>query len=1452
MDGRWFSTMLSLTQGRAVSRNCTVRLHVLLLALAFLAVLFSASAQAQIAFRGAASAGVASGAGGAVTYQGATTSSGNGNNLTLTIPGSAQANDLLLAVIAVEDENTGSITPPFGFTLIRGENAGNHVQLTYYRFATAADVAGSASWSWSWGGNEDYSGGLLAFRGVDASNPIDVHAGLATNSSNQTTVDIPAVTPSIANTLLVAAVSIRSGSTFSGWSGSLTERTDDRSGGGGNEVAHGTATRAGPAAGVSSGTFTVTASDNDTSRVGQLIALRPSVLGLTINRPPGTTTGDVMIAAIAVRPSSTLITPPPGWSAQAATVQNAGNSSRQQIFYKVVTNIGAEPANYTWLFDTVHTGAAGGIVSYSGVDTAAPINAFGGNTTPQGGDSNVQHRALAVNTTVADAMVISTHSYTSAETWNPPPGMTERVDVASEATPSAAGIAVEMNEVTQAVAGSTGDKLATAAGSGDTGTAHLIALRPFVPQPVLHFAMDALSWNGTPGEVLDSSGNGLHGRAFNGANTAFVTPAIAGSPGTCRYGTFDGTTQYVETANNALLNVTDELTVLAWIRPTALPTGGNLKTIISKDNNYEFHLDSAGRIFWWWGGGALQLRSNGAVAINTWTHVAIVYSRAGAFQRIYLNGVQDSATNNQAGALAINAVPFQVGSDQGFAGRQFAGLIDEVYVFRSALSQTRIQQYLNTTRACASAINHFSISHAGSGVGCVDQPITITAHDATHSPVDANALMVNLSTTNTQGTWTGIQSGGGVLNDPVAGDGAATYTFVAGSTTATLLFRYSSLGAPTETFGFNVSGGGYSETTGTANAGDDPSFTMALAGFRFRNIEDANETIPLQISGKPSNTGFNARTIRLQAINTNTASGSCTNIFASQTRTVDLGGECNSPATCAGRQVSINGAGIATSNNNGGAGAAAYTGVSLNFNGNSEADTVIVYPDAGQISLHAQFDLNPLVAGFEMVGSSNNFIERPFGLAFPGVNHSNTAAGTLIGAAGDNFSMTVTGYQWASGEDTNDDGVPDAGVNITDNGTVPNFAATVTVAVSANLPGAAAGAISRGVNCLGAATAVLAGGTVTPTDWCYSEAGNVLLNASVTNYLSAGVSITGNSGLDGTGAAAGHVGRFRPKNFVMTLPSLANRTLAACLPSSAFTYMDEGLTLAFTLTARNTQGAQTFNYTGAYAKHDPTAGGSNNTKTAYDVGARNVAPFAALTGRVSGTYVTSPPVWANGVLNVSGSNATLVNVGRIAAPDGPYTQVQFGIAPTDSDGVLMASYDLDVDNSAGNDHTLVGPTTEVRFGRLRLGSASGSPLLPLRMPVEAQYWNGTFFVTNVADSCTMLATANVGLGNYLGNLNAGETTVSPVTNPLSAGRGAITLSAPGGGNNGSVDVAINLGTGANADACPAFAPAATAGNKSYLRGSWCTPPGTYTKDPSARARFGIRGGDERIYLRENY
>jgi len=1371
-----------------------------------------------------------------------------------TIPAGTVAGDLLICVI--ESRDNVAHTMPAAWTLLNTATSGaQHRASVFWKRAIAGEAAPNIGHP---GGNAVIAR-IIRFSGVDTVTAFDV-ANSFTASAADTSVEAGAITTVTANSMLVMTehiadnwtnLNLPTGNAAVTWNQAFFSAT-----GSGNDAAIGAHYGRGAAAGLQAALVsTRTAGGANAISHGAQLALRPALF--VINKPALTVQNDVMIASITVSPSTANVVAPAGWALVQRTDQAAGTSSSLLIYSKVATAV--EPASYGWNIAagtgttaSAVTGVAGSITSFFDVDTTTPVDDVSGAATA----SSSTHTAPAVTTTVGDTMILSFFEYGSSGTWSTPPTTAQLANVASAAVPGAGGISLGVFSNPQAAAGGSGTRDSTASGANpDTGATAMLALRPNLQNPVLQWTMDELLWNGTAGEVVDTSGNGLHGQAFNGAVTASATPAIAGNPGTCRYGAFDGANDYVEVADNALLDVTDELTVMAWIRPTAYPAAGALKSFLSKDQNYEMHLNSTGNVDWWWGGGALELFSAGTVALNTWTHVTLVYSRAGGFQRIYLNGVQDANTNNQTGALVPNAMPFQVAADQGFAGRNFAGFIDEVHVFRQALNATRVQQYMNTTRPCAAFVDHYALSHAGSGIACVDQSITITAHDASHAAVDAGAATVNLSTSNSRGTWTGILAGGGTLNDATAGDGAATYTFAVGSNSVELAFRYANLAAPSETFGFNVNDGVFSEATGTASGSDDPSFTMAQAGFQFRNVTDGGSNVPTQISGKPSDTGFNSKTLRIQAIRTDTVTGSCTGLFASQARSVDLGAECNNPLTCAARQVSVNATNIATSNDNGGAGAAAYTGVALAFSAASEADTVIIYPDAGQISLHARYDLDAAVAGFEMLGSSNAFVVRPFGFTFPGIGHSNTAAGTLIGAAGDNFSMTLQAYQWAAGEDTDNDGVPDAGSNISDNGTVPNFAATVTVAPNANLPAVALGSVARGAACASAATVALSGGTATAADWCYSEVGNVILTATSNDYLGAAdADIAGNSALDG-GGAGGYVGRFKPKYFAVTgAPTLANRSALACAPASTFTYMNEGLSLGFTLEARNTQNALTQNYTGTYAKL--------NLATAADLGIGARSGATNLTPRVdSGLAPTGS--FTNGSAALVAKTA--IRRATPDNPDGPYSATQFGIAPNDNDpnaagGVKLNAFDLDVDGVGGNDHLGIGATTALRFGRLRLQNAYGSGITVLPVPIEVQYWNGSSFPVNADDNCTTLPRSAIAQ-TFTAPLVACDTAVNGATVSFAGGVGAMVLSAPGAGKTGSVLLTPNLGTAAGSYCDPASFVAAGSAPLSYLLGRWddaANPDAdgntAYDDKPGARAAFGLYGSQPKnfIFFRENY
>ena len=191
----------------------------------------------------------------------------------------------------------------------------------------------------------------------------------------------------------------------------------------------------------------------------------------------------------------------------------------------------------------------------------------------------------------------------------------------------------------------------------------------------------------SPGDVIDSSGNGNNGNPINGITV--------GNGQICNAGSFDGSNDYIEVADNASLDIPQNLTVMAWIRPDIIPASG-LKSIVSKDENYEFHINSAGRIYWWWqnsSGAVRSFTSSTTLSANNWYHVAIVYEPGS--QRILINGVvRGSRSYNET--LINNNDPLHIGADQGFAGREFDGLIDEVKIFERALTTEEINDYYNS------------------------------------------------------------------------------------------------------------------------------------------------------------------------------------------------------------------------------------------------------------------------------------------------------------------------------------------------------------------------------------------------------------------------------------------------------------------------------------------------------------------------------------------------------------------------------------------------------------------------------------------------------------------------------------------------------------------------------------------------------------------------------------
>ncbi len=226
---------------------------------------------------------------------------------------------------------------------------------------------------------------------------------------------------------------------------------------------------------------------------------------------------------------------------------------------------------------------------------------------------------------------------------------------------------------------------------------------------MLSWSLDERSWSGIAGEVRDGSGSELHGQAINGTGTNGASPALpeVGGEGTCRYGQFDRTaSQYIQAPHDDLLTQQGSFSIGLWVKPRSYPSSG-LMSILSKDDNYEFHLKPNGTINWWWQtttGATREFDSTSSVALGQWSHVLIHYTATE--QRIYING-NLAGTASLPGTPRANADPLQLGWDQ-IAGRHFDGDLDELRIYKGALSQEQITALVNERHPCETELQCYS------------------------------------------------------------------------------------------------------------------------------------------------------------------------------------------------------------------------------------------------------------------------------------------------------------------------------------------------------------------------------------------------------------------------------------------------------------------------------------------------------------------------------------------------------------------------------------------------------------------------------------------------------------------------------------------------------------------------------------------------------------------------
>jgi MSHA biogenesis protein MshQ len=931
-------------------------------------------------------------------------------------------------------------------------------------------------------------------------------------------------------------------------------------------------------------------------------------------------------------------------------------------------------------------------------------------------------------------------------------------------------------------------------------------------QPISYrFEEDA--WNGSGGEIVEQSGSGLDGTAIGGATNANLLPALTGNPGTCRYGSFDGIDDYIEIAENPALDAQNELTVSAWIYMRSYPP--ELHTIVSKDTNYEFHIDNNGYVYWWWERDSIRTTGY-SISLNQWYHIAVTYESGS--QIVYVNGIP-RANNNDTGTLPQNDVPLHIGTDWDFIARAFDGFIDEVTIYQRALSPAEVQSLMAERHDCPDAAAQFSINHDNYGIHCLPELITVDVVDANAgTPLTNYNADVRLDTGSGNGTWT-LASGGGSLVDATADDGIAVYAWPLGESQAVFALAYTQGMPIVDVDVEQVSDTGIRDTDAEGLLEFSPSgFTLTAAPYT-----PPAAVMPFaaaQTAGMPFD-------VHITAYGTTEDDPVC-GVIESYNAPSDLQfwyGYANPSSGTRSPTVAT----LPASPTEAGAGVQ-----SVSFN-QGRAAVSVNYKDVGSLQLFVKDESTgntDLPAGIR--GGTADFVVRPFDLVVSNVVNAGGAGNdptvdspddAVFARAGEPFALTVTSV------DADGDATPNFGRE--------NIPEEVSFDTLVYAPSGGANPALAATSGLGA----FSGGAASGIDFAWNEVGILRLRPRIADgsYLGAG---------DVVGGDSERIGRFVPSHFTAALN--APELEAACT-SGAFTYEGQpfgyvaGLEPVITVSARAAGGGAVVNYRGDWFRL--ATGTSPNRSYASTGGTLDVSGLPSPLA----DPVVAETMPGRGTLTFTSGPDGLVF--ERTTPAAPYAaDITLSIDVLDADGVAAVGagpLGNPVSFGAAGGIAFDGGD-EIRYGRVRLSNAYGSELVDLPVPAAVEYYlsPAAGFVPNLDDSCTTGVT--VALGNFTENLAAGETCVldsgapgasgagcpvpaapaSQFADPVDAGDFRLTLAAPGANDTGSVTV--------------------TASVPDWLLYDW--DAGTAgDENPSATAVFGLyQGLSQQIYLREVY
>jgi len=197
---------------------------------------------------------------------------------------------------------------------------------------------------------------------------------------------------------------------------------------------------------------------------------------------------------------------------------------------------------------------------------------------------------------------------------------------------------------------------------------------------------------GGGGYIYDASGNRNTGTLTNMASP----PTATSGWGVGKFGSairFEGTDDYINCGNDSSLDITDAITIEAWVKPDNID---GYRVIIGNGatnwkEGYVLYLRATADEMLRLGintGTQLKYATAGNIAVDTWSYVVSTFDGTSIY--LYINGIKYSpalTVNDQA----VNVGDTVIGKNVGLLG-DFNGSIDVARIYNRAKSASEVQQ----------------------------------------------------------------------------------------------------------------------------------------------------------------------------------------------------------------------------------------------------------------------------------------------------------------------------------------------------------------------------------------------------------------------------------------------------------------------------------------------------------------------------------------------------------------------------------------------------------------------------------------------------------------------------------------------------------------------------------------------------------------------------------------